>query len=400
MKKSELYLSGYFTQGNVIHKTYGGKQYEIEQYQGKHANEYCVYEVKNGVRDGNAELYENGMVKMRWTMKDGVRDGRYVLLQKGRVVVEGRWSDIDNSEERTIPNQRRGSVMVIRVKGVIVYEGSYNEELQRDGLGYEYENGILARYGKWEKDRLTELKQLFVSQSEMIEYADGSTSDLLSHRPVYVGGYQMDEASGQMKRNGAGSVLNEETGICEYESEWENGIETESKRVALYDGWYHEHTARESVRQVVNGPVRIGDAILIDNPFQVEKLQVENNLYNQSNMTQLELICCPQLKQIAIGEACLGQVHSFSIGYMNELESITVQEESCTNCRCVNDLVTRCREEGSFRVSNCPKLKSIRISDFAFSDYTSIDLDKLPSLQSIEMGSFCFYSVSCFSVIG
>ena len=62
-------MDGYLTKGKAIQKSYGEKEYEIERYQGEHANEYCVYEMKDGIRDGTAELFDDGMVKMRWEMK-------------------------------------------------------------------------------------------------------------------------------------------------------------------------------------------------------------------------------------------------------------------------------------------------------------------------------------------
>ena len=48
---------------------------------------------------------------------------------------------------------------------------------------------------------------------------------------------------------------------------------------------------------------------------------------------------------------------------------------------------------------NCPKLKSIQIGDFSFSDYSFFKLGKLPSLQSIKLDRFCFYFVMSFSLI-
>ena len=62
LRGRELLLDGYMTKGNTVQKLYGGKEYEIERYQGEHANEYCVYEIKNGVRDGTAELFDDGMM--------------------------------------------------------------------------------------------------------------------------------------------------------------------------------------------------------------------------------------------------------------------------------------------------------------------------------------------------
>lgn len=106
IQKSEFLLDDYLTKGSAIKKSYGGKEYEIEKYQGEHANEYCVYEVKNGVRDGTAELYNDGMISMRWTMKEGARDGRFLIYDRGVVVREGRWSDIGNDEERVINNSK------------------------------------------------------------------------------------------------------------------------------------------------------------------------------------------------------------------------------------------------------------------------------------------------------
>lgn len=167
--------------------------------------------------DGTAELFDDGMVKMRWTMKQGVRSGSYVLFEKGVVVREGSWNDVGNNEEIVFENRRSQRTMVIRFNGEKVYEGGFNDKMERSELGYEYENGKLKWFGEWKNNSLVELKQRFVDDEEMIEYAQGSATDLLSRKPIYIGGYQLDEKSGLMKRNGRGRVLNEWTGVCVYE---------------------------------------------------------------------------------------------------------------------------------------------------------------------------------------
>ena len=58
------------------------------------------------------------------------------------------------------------------------------------------------------------------------------------------------------------------------------------------------------------------------------------------------------------------------------------------------------RSDGSYRIVNCPKLKSIQIGDFSFSDYHSFELNNLPSLQSIDMGNSCFWFAPSFSLTG
>lgn len=402
MKRATLLLQGYFTKGSTLKKTYRGKEYEIERYQGEHANEYCVFEMRNGVRDGSAELFEDGMVKMRWRMANGVRDGFYVLFNKGVAVERGKWSDIDNTEEKVIRNRRSGLTMMVRVNDMIVYEGGYNESMQRDGLGYEYENGQLKRYGRWEKDELVEIEQWFKDGSEMIEYTKGCTSDPLSHKPVYIGGYQWDEESGRMKRNGAGRYLNAQTGVCEYESEWENGMEIESKRVLLYDGWYSQYTNEESSRAAVDGvqSLLLGPRVLVLNTQMDEALSIDNNDFNDIGVDELSLNGLTCMKRIVIGADCFGTIRRFKIDGLGELESVVIGKNCFTHSKSKDKVWNGTQNDGSFGITDCPKLESIQIGDYSFADVHSCELSSLPALQSIEMGENCFAKAPSFSLTG
>ena len=58
------------------------------------------------------------------------------------------------------------------------------------------------------------------------------------------------------------------------------------------------------------------------------------------------------------------------------------------------------QNDGSYRIVNCPKLKSIQIGNWSFRDYHSFELNNLPSLQSIDMGHRCFYYAPIFSLTG
>ena len=58
------------------------------------------------------------------------------------------------------------------------------------------------------------------------------------------------------------------------------------------------------------------------------------------------------------------------------------------------------RADGFFRIVNCPKLKSIQIGGWSFSDYHSFELNNLPSLQSIDMDEYCFSYAPSFSLTG
>ena len=58
------------------------------------------------------------------------------------------------------------------------------------------------------------------------------------------------------------------------------------------------------------------------------------------------------------------------------------------------------RTDGSYRIVNCPKLKSIQIGKEAFFDYHSFELNNLPSLQSIDFNDHCFEYAPIISLTG
>ena len=379
------------TIGKVIKKWFKGKEYEIERYQGEHANEYCVYEVKDGVRDGTAELFDDGVVKMRWTMKNGERYGKYVLFDQGVVVKEGRWMDVGNCEERMIDNSKIELKMVIRLNGVVVYKGGYNERMERDGLGTEYENGVLKQYGEWKNDGLVELKQRFINEYDMVEYDEGCNNDLFSHRPIYIGGYILDEESGVMKRSGPGRVMNEWTGVCEYESEWENGVEKEDKRVVFHDGWYCEHTSGESTREAITRATPVTAVLppsLLSDPLKVEEVKIGNNAFNDTSIGKLQLSGLPYLKQLEIGSDCFGSARSFDLQNLSELQTVTIGKKSFTLNKSRPSVK---REDGLCQLIDCPKLTSFQVDDSTFADYSTLSLSNLPSLQQLQLGNYCFY---------
>lgn len=399
-KGAELLLNGYSTRGKTIYKSYGGREYEIERYQGEHANEYCVYEVKDGVRDGTAELFDDGMVKMRWTMKQGVRDGSYVLFDKGVAVREGKWSDVGGDMETVFENRRSQLTMVLRSNGVKVYEGGFNDKLERDGLGYEYENGELIRFGEWKNDRFVCLKQRFVNEKEMIEYAEGSTMDILSRKPIYVGGYQLDEVSGLMKRNGWGRVLNRQTGVCRYENEWKMGKEINGSRLVLNDGWYSYHASGKATRVVVEKETQhtVIPPILLAFPQEVVDLTIAAFQFNSNNFTAFRLSNLPLLKTITIGDTCFKETRFFSLSNLPSLERVKTGEKCFTISSDYDSITETTRNDGLCEICCCQNLQSIQFGDYSFGDCCSMVLQDLPSLCSIKIGVCGFYYASLFSL--
>ena len=99
------------------------------------------------------------------------------------------------------------------------------------------------------------------------------------------------------------------------------------------------------------------------------------------------------LKRIAIGDWCFGKVRVFELDGLGELERVVIGQQSFRFG--YNE-----RSDGSYRIVNCPKLKSIQIGYYSFRDYHSFELNNLPSLQSIDIVPECFHWTPLFSLTG
>ena len=94
-----------------------------------------------------------------------------------------------------------------------------------------------------------------------------------------------------------------------------------------------------------------------------------------------------------IGDDCFNTVRLFELNELSELESVVIGQKSFRKGAVEQD-------DGSCRIVNCPKLKSIQIGNYTLSDYQSFELNNLPSLQSIDFGQACFGYAPSFSLTG
>ena len=109
------------------------------------------------------------------------------------------------------------------------------------------------------------------------------------------------------------------------------------------------------------------------------------------SVNRLELNNLTSLQIFYIGNGCFGKVRMFELNGLRELESVVIVWSSFR----ISD---KERNDGSYRIVNCPKLKSIEIGDWSFQDYHSFELNNLPSLQSIVLGYRCFWYAPSFSL--
>ena len=113
------------------------------------------------------------------------------------------------------------------------------------------------------------------------------------------------------------------------------------------------------------------------------------------NVTAFDLSVYPRLKSVTIGDYGFEYVNVLNITGLNELESVVIGKNSFTKKK--NGYGSDPNRH--FYVKNCPKLKSLKMGRYSFSDYSVIEIENVDALEVIEIGnvnqdSYNFYSAS------
>ena len=134
---------------------------------------------------------------------------------------------------------------------------------------------------------------------------------------------------------------------------------------------------------------------VLDGSDEVTDLVIGSRVCPFENVTVLDLSVYPRLKTLVIGNNGFEYVTVFNITGLSELESVEIGMNSFTKQK--NGFGSDPNRH--FYLKNCPKLKSLKIGRYSFSDYTVIEIENVDALESIEMGdlneeSNNFYSAS------
>ena len=116
---------------------------------------------------------------------------------------------------------------------------------------------------------------------------------------------------------------------------------------------------------------------------------------SDSGITGFDLSGFSKLKRLEIGNDCFSYVEEVKLIGLNELESVVIGMNSFTQYK--NGYGQD--PDRHFYLKNCPKLKSLEMGRYSFSDYSVIEIENVDALEVIEMGelneeSNNFYSAS------
>ena len=109
---------------------------------------------------------------------------------------------------------------------------------------------------------------------------------------------------------------------------------------------------------------------------------------SDSGITGFDLSGFSKLKRLEIGNDCFTYVEEVKLIGLSELESVEIGMNSFTQHK--NDYDNDPNRQ--FYLKNCPKLKSLKMGCYSFSDYTVIEIENVDALEVIEMGELDDYS--------
>lgn len=84
------------------------------------------------------------------------------------------------------------------------------------------------------------------------------------------------------------------------------------------------------------------------------------------------------LVDLSIGSNCFRECDSMQLNELKRLERVSVGENSFSD------------KEGSFIAKNCPSLKELKISDYAFLHFMRFEIQNATLLDTLDIGSYCF----------
>ena len=121
------------------------------------------------------------------------------------------------------------------------------------------------------------------------------------------------------------------------------------------------------------------DDLISLNP-NVTEIVFNNGVGNDPSFTVLDLSRFESVRSVVIGDESFMYVSEFNITGFSELQSVVIGEKSFTKSNYDKD------PNRHFYLNGCPKLKSLRMGRYSFSDYTVIEIENVDVLEVIEMG--------------
>ena len=115
---------------------------------------------------------------------------------------------------------------------------------------------------------------------------------------------------------------------------------------------------------------------------EVKEIIIASHCCNEGEFVTLDLSRFVNLQLLEVGDECFRNVNEVKLSGLKKLENVVIGKNTFTK---------RKNDDGKdpnrhFYLSDCEKIKEVKMGRYSFSDFTVCEIANVPSLEVIEMG--------------
>ena len=372
----------------------GRKEGKCEVYN-SNSTLYAILMYHNDRLYGICEFYDNGNLKEKVSYINDIEEGWGCDVENGKEI---KWYLYRNGEKYSelieLENGMREERLV--KNGEIISICSYNENHEKNGIGYLFNNNHISSVVEFEDNKMERTIKQFegkemsifddngsiVYQGEYLDSMDndypreGKGKEYKDGEIVYDGHYHLNDREGKGK-----SYMN---GKIEFDGKWKNNKPDMKvlilKRTLLFVfiallvfmaiggiiGYFMWKNKIESVNVVTSQ--KEFDKL----SKHTQHISFAKESCNENTFTNLDFSRFSNLRSIEVGDNSLMYVKNVKIDGLSKLEKVNIGQNSFTEYR--NGHASN-SQDNSFVMKNCDSLKSLSIDRYSFSNYNSFIIE-------------------------
>ena len=178
--------------------------------------------------------------------------------------------------------------------------------------------------------------------------------------------------------------------ICEGKR-WGRGVQYDRNGKVVFDGeWLNDEHHVEKRTTIV----RVNHVM----HTLLEDLTVSDECCNGAEWKEFDFCIMSNLRELRVGNGCFGRVETVNLLRLDRLEKVVVGENSFTRKEANAGRIHNLHHE--FCLKECEELKELRVGDGSFMQYSVCEIEDVPLLEVLEIGSGKENAAGCFGFAG
>ena len=156
-------------------------------------------------------------------------------------------------------------------------------------------------------------------------------------------------------------------------------LEANEELIAVIERKRREEEERRAVTEAAKNQLTLSSSSQLGNLNETVGVLVVANHFNSWSSAVFDLSTLRYLKTLRVGDECFSSITDVKITGLKYLESVTVGNNSFRNS---SRYSTR-----HFSLKDCPKLKSLWIGAWSFTEFNTCEIENVDSLEVLQIGT-------------